>query len=56
VQGNTLTGTYAESDNDTGFFIFELSENTNSFTGRWVHAANKSELAGSALYWNGIRE
>lgn len=56
VQGNTLAGTYAESDDDTGFFVFELSENKQSFTGRWVHAVNKSELAGSALTWNGVRE
>ncbi|WP_048110876.1 hypothetical protein [Methanoregula formicica] len=56
VQGNTLVGTYAESDDDTGFFVFELSENKRSFTGRWVHAVNKSELAGSALTWNGVRE
>jgi len=56
VQGNTLVGTYAESDDDTGFFVFELSENKRSFTGRWVHVVNKSELAGSALTWNGVRE
>ncbi|MCK9580820.1 MAG: hypothetical protein M0Q92_10285 [Methanoregula sp.] len=56
VQGSTLTGTYAESDDDVGFFVFELSENKNSFTGRWVHAENKSELAGSTLSWNGVRE
>lgn len=56
VQGNTLVGTYADSDDDTGFFVFELSEDKRSFTGRWVHAVNKSELAGSALTWNGVRE
>ena len=56
VKGNTLDGTYAESDDDTGFFIFELSDNKTSFTGRWVHAENQSELAGSTLFWNGIRE
>lgn len=56
VQGNTLAGTYSESDDDAGFFVFELSENKNSFTGRWVHAENKSELASSPLSWNGVRE
>lgn len=56
VQGDTLAGTYAESDDDVGFFVFELSENKTTFTGRWVHAENKSELAGSTLFWNGIRE
>jgi len=56
VQGNTLAGTYAESDDDAGFFVFELSENKNSFTGRWVHAENKSELDNSTLSWNGVRE
>jgi hypothetical protein len=56
VQGNTLAGTYAESDDDVGFFVFELSENSNSFTGRWVHAENKSELANSTLTWNGVQE
>jgi hypothetical protein len=56
VQGNTLAGTYLESDDDVGFFVFELSENKNSFTGRWVHAENRSELAGSTLSWNGVRE
>jgi hypothetical protein len=56
VQGNTLAGTYAESDNDVGFFVFELAENRNSFTGRWVHAANRSTLDNSTLFWNGVRK
>ena len=56
VQGNTLAGTYSESDNDTGLFVFTLSENKNSFTGRWVHAVNRSELHNSTLSWNGIRK
>jgi len=56
VQGDALTGTYAESDDDVGFFVFELSEDKTTFTGRWVHAENQSELAGSTLFWNGIRE
>ncbi|MFA5267708.1 MAG: hypothetical protein WC379_07025 [Methanoregula sp.] len=56
MQGNTLAGTYSESDDDVGFFVFELSENRNSFTGRWVHAENKSELETSKLSWNGVRE
>ena len=56
VRGKTLAGTYSESDNDVGFFVFELSENKNSFTGRWVHAENKSELDNSTLSWNGVRE
>lgn len=56
VQGNTLAGTYSESDDDVGFFVFELSENRNSFTGRWVHAENRSELANSTLFWNGARK
>jgi hypothetical protein len=56
VQGNTLTGTYSESDDDIGFVVFKLSENGNSFTGRWVHAENKSELDNSTLTWNGVRQ
>lgn len=56
VQGNILTGTYAESDDDTGFFVFELSEDKTSFTGRWVHAEDQNELANSTLFWNGVRE
>jgi hypothetical protein len=56
VQGNTLAGTYWESDDDVGFFVFELSENKNSFTGRWVHAANRSALDTSTLFWNGVRK
>jgi len=56
VVGNTATGTYFESDNDIGLFVFTLSENKNSFTGRWVHAANRSELANSTLTWNGVRQ
>ncbi len=56
VQGNTLAGTYAESDDDTGLFVFTLSENKNSFTGRWVHAVNMSELDTSKLTWNGVRK
>jgi len=55
VQGNTLSGTYSESDNDTGLFVFTLSENKNSFTGRWVHTVNMSELDTSTLSWNGVR-
>ena len=56
TMGNTLAGTYSESDNDVGFFVFELSENKNSFTGRWVHAANRSSLDNSTLSWNGVRQ
>ena len=56
VQGSALAGTYAESDDDTGYFVFDLSENRNAFTGRWVHAANRSELANSTRFWNGVRE
>jgi hypothetical protein len=56
VQAGTLTGAYAESDDDTGFFVFTLGENRNSFTGRWVHAANRSELENSTLFWNGTRQ
>jgi hypothetical protein len=56
VQGTTLAGSYAESDDDNGFFVFTLAENKTAFTGRWVHAENQSELAGSPLFWNGVRE
>jgi len=56
VQGNTLAGTYSESDDDVGLFVFKLSENGNTFTGRWVHAENKSELDNSTLTWNGVRQ
>jgi len=57
VQGNTLAGTYSESDNDVGYFVFELSENKNSFKGRWIHApANQSALANSTFFWNGVRQ
>ncbi|OPX65320.1 MULTISPECIES: hypothetical protein [unclassified Methanoregula] len=55
ASGNTLAGTYSESDDDTGFMIFELSGDTTSFTGRWVHAENRSMLADSTLWWNGTR-
>jgi len=55
VAGNTLTGTYYESDDDVGYIIFELSRDGNSFTGRWVHAANQSELDNSTLFWDGVR-
>ncbi|MDP3564218.1 MAG: hypothetical protein Q8R70_06970 [Methanoregula sp.] len=56
VQGNTVSGTYSETDNDTGLFIFTLSENKNSFTGRGVHTVNMSELDQSTLSWNGVRK
>jgi len=57
VQGNTLAGIYSESDNDVGYFVFELSEDKNSFTGRWIHSpANQSALANSTLFWNGVRQ
>ena len=55
VKGQTLAGMYAESDDDVGYIIFELSEDGNSFTGRWVHAANQSELDNSTLFWDGVR-
>jgi len=52
---NTLAGTYAESDDDLGYFIFEQSRDRTTFTGRWVHAENQSMLANSTLWWNGTR-
>ncbi len=55
VKGHTLAGMYSESDNDVGYFIFELSGDGKSFTGRWVHAENQSTLENSTLFWNGIR-
>jgi hypothetical protein len=55
ASGKTLTGMYAESDDDSGFLVFEQSENRTSFTGRWVHSENQSMLAGSTLWWNGTR-
>jgi hypothetical protein len=55
VAGNTLTGTYYDSDDDVGYLIFALSADGNSFTGRWVHAENQSELATTPNFWNGVR-
>jgi len=55
VKGQTLTGMYAESDDDVGYIIFALSADGNSFAGRWVHAENQSELDNSTLFWNGVR-
>ena len=57
VQDKTMTGTYAESDDDVGLFVFVLSQDGNSFTGRWVHApSNMSALHNSTLFWNGVRK
>ncbi|MFA4878310.1 MAG: hypothetical protein WC586_12980 [Methanoregula sp.] len=56
VRGDSIAGTYSETDNDTGLFIFKLSEDQHTFTGRWVHAVNESELSNSTLTWNGIRQ
>jgi hypothetical protein len=57
VRGNTIAGTYSETDNDTGFFEFALSEDQNSFTGRWAHAsAGEGALNNSTLFWNGVRK
>lgn len=57
VRGDTLAGTYSESDNDVGLFTFKQSEDQNTFTGRWVHAKeNQSALANSTLFWNGVRQ
>lgn len=57
VQGNTIAGIYSESDNDVGYFVFELSKDKKSFTGRWIHSpANQSALANSTLFWNGVRQ
>jgi hypothetical protein len=55
ANGSTLAGTYSESGEDVGYFLFVLSDDTGSFTGRWVHAENQSELAGSRFWWNGTR-
>lgn len=55
VAGNTLTGTYYDSDDDVGYLTFVLSADGNSFTGRWVHAENQSELATTPNFWNGVR-
>lgn len=55
VMGQALAGMYAESDDDAGYFIFDLSTDGNSFSGRWVHAENQTELDNSTLFWNGIR-
>lgn len=55
VVGNTLIGTYYDSDDDVGYLTFALSADKNSFTGRWVHAENQSELATTPNFWNGVR-
>jgi len=56
VQGNTIAGTYSETDADTGLFEFELSADQNSFTGRWAHASEGSgALVNSTRFWNGVR-
>jgi len=55
AKGQTLAGMYSESDDDVGYIIFELSGDGNLFTGRWVHAANQSELDNSTLFWDGVR-
>jgi len=56
IVGDSLAGTYSETDDDTGLFIFTLSEDQHTFTGRWVHAVNESELSNSTLTWNGVRQ
>jgi hypothetical protein len=56
VQGNRIAGMYLETDNDTGLFEFELSADSNSFTGRWVHASEGAgALQNTTRYWNGVR-
>ena len=55
AKGQTLAGMYSESDNDVGYIIFALSADGKSFTGRWVHAENQTELNNSTLFWNGVR-
>lgn len=55
VKGQALAGMYAESDNDVGYILFQLSGDGTSFTGRWVHAVNQTELDNSTLFWNGVR-
>lgn len=54
--GNRLAGTWAESEGDenwTGVFAFEMSEDQNSFSGRWAY--NTSELTPTSETWNGVR-
>lgn len=55
AKGQTLAGMYSESDDDVGYIIFALSADGKSFTGRWVHAENQTELDNSTLFWNGVR-
>jgi hypothetical protein len=56
VTGNKLAGTYAETDNDTGYFEFALSDDQKAFNGTWAHAsAGEGALANSTLFWSGVR-
>jgi hypothetical protein len=59
VNGRQLTGTWSDSDstgNYSGMFEFELSADTNAFTGRWISSEEGQEaLSNSTRVWNGVR-
>lgn len=57
VSGNVLSGTWTETPtrkgpNDAGAFVFTLSPDCNSFTGKWNYAAEGSEWKED---WTGTR-
>jgi len=51
VDGNTLTGTWIETGNDTGRFQFTMSSDGESFNGKWGRKDGPLEHD-----WTGRRE
>jgi len=50
LKGNTLTGTWHETGNDTGKFQFSMSSDAESFSGKWGRKNGPLEYD-----WNGRR-
>jgi hypothetical protein len=60
VTGNTLTGTWTETPtrlppDDAGDFVFTLSQDGHTFTGKWRYGHSIDPLAEWDGSWDGTR-
>jgi len=59
VAGNQLTGTWTVDylkESDSGSFVFVLSDDKKTFTGKWVSVSDTANtLSTSTEYWDGMR-
>ena len=59
VTGNQLAGTWTTDyplKSDSGSFVFVLSDDKTSFTGRWISVSDTEHtLVTTEEYWDGVR-